>query len=297
MAENNWQSGWLLFCVLIVLAACARADAPHQTLRIAAWNLEHLADEDGEGCRARRPEEYDIIRRYIEAVDADVWLLQEVENTAALERVFNDSWALYVDDREIPNRGWPPCYQNNGQRLGMQRTAVAVRNGLPHTRLPDIEEMDVNGYGGLRPALRIQLDLNPPVEVLSVHLKSGCHSGDTRAACSTLFEQLRVFEEWLDTRSSQGHAIIVGGDFNRRLAQPDDVFWADLNDGDPSQLYIAGQENGSQCDPRYTEFIDFFVINEEAWPRYRQGSFMEYTYDDNNQPRPSDHCPLVIEFG
>lgn len=282
---------------LSVFTGIAFADDADTPIRIAAWNVEHLADEDGEGCRARQADNYAVLRTYIRNIDADVWLLQEVENTAALERIFDGRWTLYVDDREIPNRGWPPCYQNNGRRLGMQRTAIAIRSGLSHTRLPDIDQLDVNGYGGLRPAVRVRLELEPPVELLSVHLKSGCHSGTTRDDCPILFEQLRVLEDWLDQRSLEGHAVIVGGDFNRRMEQADDIFWADLNDGDPTPLHIAGDGEGPRCDPRYREFIDFFVLNDQAWNRYRQSSFTEHTFDAGIDPRPSDHCALVIEFG
>jgi len=201
-----------LFCVLVAGCAAPSTDQPvppspssNDTVRLAAWNVEHLADDNGEGCRARADDDYAVMRTYIDQVDADIWFLQEVENEAALARVFGDGWAIYVDARAIPNTNWPACYDNPDQRLGMQRTAIVVRDGIEHRRLPDLNALDVEGYGGLRPGVRVTLEGNHPIDLISLHLKSGCFTGQDRDACPILFEQLRVLEAWIDEQFTDGH--------------------------------------------------------------------------------------------
>ena len=292
-----------LLCVLVSGCIAPSTDQPIQaqsssddTIRLAAWNVEHLADDNGEGCRARTDDDYALIRAYIDQVDADIWFLQEVENEAAIVRVFSNGWVIHVDDRAIPDKNWPACYDNPDQILGMQRTAIVVRDGIEHRRLPDLSTLDVEGYGGLRPGVRITLEGDHPIELISLHLKSGCFTGQDRDACPILFEQLRELEAWIDEQSADGHPVIMAGDFNRRLEMPGDEFWHDLNDDDPSGLHIAGAGTGPLCNPRYREFIDFIVFNDAAYDAYVMGSFNETTFAEEPDRHPSDHCPIAVEI-
>ena len=57
---------WLLFLALLAPIAVSAE------LRIATWNLEHLAEEEGAGCRERNEADYALLRRYAERLDADV---------------------------------------------------------------------------------------------------------------------------------------------------------------------------------------------------------------------------------
>ena len=71
-----------------------------ETLRIAAWNIEHLTAELGAGCAPRGEEGLDLVSEYIAQVDADIWLLQEIDGVEALERVFRTGWSFHVEQRE-----------------------------------------------------------------------------------------------------------------------------------------------------------------------------------------------------
>ena len=69
-------------------------------LRIAAWNLEHLDDTDGKGCLDRTGADYAAIARQVEALNADIVAVQEVENVAAAQRVFPAShWDVAISSR------------------------------------------------------------------------------------------------------------------------------------------------------------------------------------------------------
>ena len=71
-------------------------------LRIASWNMEHLAERDGEGCSPRTEADYARLRDHAAALGADVIAFQEVQSKAAAERVFDP--AIY----DVVMSGRPP---------------------------------------------------------------------------------------------------------------------------------------------------------------------------------------------
>ncbi|HCY54833.1 MAG TPA: endonuclease/exonuclease/phosphatase [Oceanicaulis sp.] len=290
---------WAAACGALLLTACGQdgARAPERasdTLRVAAWNIEHLTAETGAGCAPRDEAALDLVADYIAAVDADVWLLQEIDGEAALERVFGEGWSFHVEEREAVGE-YPLCRgRDDGSRLRAQNTAVAVRDGVAHSRIPDLDALDVAGAGRMRHGVAVTVFDNEPIDLMSLHLASGCHEGEESNVCPTLFSQIEVLEGWIDTRSAMGRAVIVGGDFNRRLELDADLVWSELNDGDPYPLHVAGPGIRPQCDPRYGEFIDFLILNNHAQGRKIQGSFHETTYGRGD--RPSDHCPILIDL-
>jgi len=289
----------LCLAAALLVSACQTAVPPAKdqappTLRIAAWNIEHLAAVTGEGCFPRDEAGFDRVSDYINRVDADIWLLQEIDGEAALARVFGEGWTFHVEAREAAG-DYPLCRgREDGARLRAQNTAIAVRSAIAHERLPDFTALDVNETGRMRHGVAISLPGPAPMDIMSVHLASGCHTGDMSDVCPLLFGQTARLEAWIDERSATGRAVIVGGDFNRRLEISGDSVWADLNDGEPSGLHIAGAGTGPGCDPRYTEFIDFILMNDAAHARKVEGSFFETTF--GAAERPSDHCPIAVDL-
>ncbi len=287
----------LLLAAAFTLTACqisTPVPAEQAPVRLAAWNIEHLTAVNGAGCAPRDEAALDLVAAYIDRVDAGIWLLQEVDGEAALARVFGEGWIFHVEAREAAGE-YPLCRgREDGSRLRAQNTAIAVRDGIAHERLPDLTALDLTGERRTRYGVGISLPGPVPTDILNVHLASGCAAGDTAQSCPALFGQAGVLETWVDERSAAGRAVIVGGDFNRRLEVEGDPVWASLNDGDPAGLHIAGAGTGPACNPRYTEFIDFLVLNDLARARKVEGSFRETTYD--TPERPSDHCPVSISI-
>lgn len=290
---------FLPIAAALLLSACQMAGpqppAPTpEPLRIAAWNIKHLTGVAGAGCFARDEAGLDLVADYIAQVDADIWLLQEIDGEAALERVFGEGWTFHVEARE-PAGDYPVCRgRDDGTRLRAQNTAIAVRGGIVHERLADLTELDVNENRRTRYGVAITLPGPAPMDIMSVHLASGCHAGDTSDVCPLLFNQMGLLETWIDARSAAGRAVIVGGDFNRRLELSGDTVWEEFNDAVASALHIAGAGTGPACDPRYTEFIDFILMNDAARSGKVQGSFRETTYTAPD--RPSDHCPIAVDL-
>lgn len=76
---------FLLAIALLFAPLLARAE----TLRIASWNIEHFVADTDRGCRPRSEADFQRVRDVIAQVDADIWLLQEIEGEPALARVFD----------------------------------------------------------------------------------------------------------------------------------------------------------------------------------------------------------------
>jgi len=286
-----------VFAALALLISAPGIAADALGIRIASWNLEHLAERDGEGCRPRTEADYAELRRHAEAIGAGVVALQEVESRAAAERVFPPSaWTVLVEARTMPPGGG--CRDNPANQIRAQLTGVAIRKGIAFTRNPDLVELTL-GRAGLRGGVDVTLNLASPVRLLVVHLKSGCNSGNapTDADCPVLFAQVPVLEAWIDARGREGTGAVIAGDFNRKLASRGDAMWADLDDGDPaaSDLTLAAGPAGASCKARYREFIDFVVLNKPAAALMKTGSFVEYRYGGAPEDRhPSDHCPVSV---
>lgn len=286
-----------LFAALALFTgACTGAlnpgDGPSSgpALKLAAWNIEHLAEADGTGCRPRTEADYAALRGYVADLGADVIAFQEVESKAAAERVFDPAiYTVVIEDRVGTDRRGA-CRGREGLTINAQRTGFAIRNGIPFERQPDFTAVQVGN-----PDLRSGVDLivrprgGEPIRVLSVHLKSGCSSGDRNEACAVLFQQVPVMERWIDERAVEGVRFAVMGDFNRRLAMQNDAVWADWDDASPpnADLALASGEQPAQCNPRYRDFIDFIVLDRRAAADLV--GFEEKTFAGDAL---SDHCAV-----
>ena len=284
-----------LFSVLVALAltACSHIGTPTEPapLKLASWNMEHLAEGDRSGCRPRTEADYAAMRSYVASLDADVVAFQEVESKAAAERVFDAAiYTVVIEDRVGAGRR-SACRGLEGLTINAQRTGFAIRKGLQFERLADFTDVQLGDVD-----LRSGVDLivrprgGEPIRVLSVHLKSGCSSGDQNEACAVLMRQIPVMERWIDARAGEGVRFAVLGDFNRRLAMPNDVVWADWDDGSSvnADLALASGDQPAGCNPRYRDFIDFIVLDRRATADLR--TFEEATYDGD---KLSDHCAIA----
>ena len=284
----------LLAALALFAGACTGTPTPTSTagptIKLAAWNMEHLAESNGSGCRPRTDADYAAMRAYVEDLGADVIAIQEVESQAAAERVFDPAiYTVVIEDRVGTDRGGE-CRGQPGLTINAQRTGFAVRKGIPFDRQSDFTAVQVGN-----PDLRSGVDLivrprgGQPIRVLSVHLKSGCSSGDRNEACPVLFQQVPVLERWIDQRAAEGVRFAILGDFNRRFGMPADTVWADWDDASPenADLALASGDQSARCNPRYRDFIDFIVLDRRATADLR--GFEEKTFEGEGL---SDHCAV-----
>jgi len=284
----------------VLLSGCVGVTPPAGGLKVASWNMEHLAERDGEGCSPRTEADYALLRRHAEALGADVIAFQEVQNRAAAERVFDPAvYEVVMSGRPASTRSGE-CRGQPGLFIQNQAVGFAIRRDVSWTRNPDLSALAL-GNPDLRWGVDVTVTQGRPLRLLAVHLKSGCNSGRTPTDpdCPVLFDQLPVLESWTEARAREGQAFVVLGDWNRRLASRGDAFLADLNDGDPegSTLTLASGDRPAGCKARYREFIDFIAIGGEATARITPGSFEEYVYGGVPEDQhPSDHCPIAARF-
>ena len=285
--------------VALVLAASALSFAPVAAqaaapLRIATWNLEHLSEDGAQGCKPRTDADYALMRAYAERLDADVVAFEEVESITAAARVFDPAkYQLLIEARPAGDRF--PCRGLEGRTLTRQAVGFAIRKGIAVSRALDVTDLqlgDPNLRGGVD--VTVRAPGHAPLRLLAVHLKSGCFSGDKGEACQTLMRQVPILEAWIDARASEGARFAVLGDFNRRLARPDDLVWAQIDDAEPANadLSLAEGKQTPRCDPRLGEFIDHIVLDARA-SRDLLG-FEEQTFAAGE--RGSDHCPVVARL-
>jgi len=104
-----------------------------------------------------------------------------------------------------------------------------------------------------------------------------------------LFEQVPALERWMDDRANEEVRFAVLGDFNRRLAMPNDAVWVDWDDASPpnADLSLASGDQSAQCNPRYRDFIDFIVLDRRASADLQ--AFAERTFEGKGL---SDHCAV-----
>ena len=266
-------------------------------LRVAAWNLEHLDDANDAGCVGRADSDYAALAERIDALGADVIAFQEVENAAAARRVFDaERWSVEVSSRPSTGYGFA-CRGRPEGRLGHLATGIAVREGLEYTRNADVSALAAGSrFRRWGTDVTVERD-GQSLRVLSVHLKSGCwganqdDNASAASSCATLREQVEEIVAWIADRCSEGQAFVVAGDFNRRLAIPDDWAWALLTEDAPERsLPTAGRI--SRCDARYPEFIDHLVFDAHAGLSMALGSFEE---GERSDPHP-DHCAVSARF-
>ena len=324
----------LLLLVLLIggvlLTGCTSSFA-QSGLVLASWNLEHLAAADGAGCRARTEADYATLRRVAGLLRADIVALQEVENAAAVARVFDPAvYDILLSGRV--DRGLGDCRGLPRQRRTAQHTGFAINRarlaaqGLRWRALPPFRDLGVEGR---RWGTRIRIEAlaaqqeTPGLELMSLHLKSGCAWGRLdarkvrRAQCLILRRQRGILEEWIDARAADDTPFVLIGDFNRQLDQPSDDFWRAIDDGEVC-VWRKHRELGRAClpgsatmdddadlslanagvpfafpyNPRYPYAVDHFVFSGHAAHWVIGGSYRALGYDTD--PPPSDHHPIRI---
>jgi endonuclease/exonuclease/phosphatase family metal-dependent hydrolase len=276
--------------LLLLLALLAALPARAQDLSLVAWNIAWLtAKPPGHpdlprDIRRRAPEDYAVLRRMAEALDADIVAFQEVDGPLAAARVFDAArYAFFF-----------PAEQDT------QRTGFAVRRGLAVTQNADLVELD------LRPRARFSLRRAADITVearghrlrlLSVHLTAGCRDGrlEGRSAdCEDLSRQAGYLARWIAERRAASEAFVIAGDFNRRLG-PGDAFLARLAEHGPLLLATEGQSD--TCWGNGRPFIDHVLAGGAARGWLDPRSFRMARYPaghPDGRATLSDHCPIGV---
>lgn len=201
---------------------------PPQALRIATYNIRFL--------NAAIPEERaERLRRVVDRLDADVIGLQEIEDRAALERIFSPrDWQIVIDDdarrekhdlalvvrRPFRVLGLRPPFDAGPEQFAFYDPRNANNRFFPNTR--DL--------------LRVSIGLgDTPLLTVFVHHAASRRSG-RRATDPRREGAAREIVRYLEDRHD-GELYVLLGDFNDT---PDDRSLNILETGDPRAA--AGME-------------------------------------------------------
>ncbi len=212
--------------IFVLLCACRSTFAKEFRLSVVNWNVQTFFDGTCDGCEyaefkksgAWSTDAYRVrLLRLCEAIrsmDADVFVLEEIENERILYDVTNNLSEAFWNSR----RAWNYAFftKNPGDAIGC---AVLSRYPLEQPRLHTLDVRD----GAKQPSLRTvtELTLRLPKErrmILVVnHWKS-------KAGGAEKSELWRDAQESLLARAfarnrAAGYAVLAAGDFNRDLSE------------------------------------------------------------------------------
>lgn len=283
--------------LLVVLSSCSTQ------VHFVAWNMEHLAENVGEGCLPRTEEDYQEMRSFAQTLKADVVALQEVESAKAVARVFpEEDWNIIISDR--PASISYEC-RGNGQKSTQQRVGLAIRKGVGYEEVGSFKELALDREG-LRYGLVAKVyHRKDTVEVMSVHMKSGCfvenYSTSDRRACETFEQQVPILDAWMEERLKAGKPFVVLGDFNHRIANPENKLWQELTEMEGKLVVIGNSMKELKgCHPRYPEPIDHILMGAGAEGMQVEGSERVYYFPGKDaeamtqEDMLSDHCPIGV---
>jgi endonuclease/exonuclease/phosphatase family metal-dependent hydrolase len=185
---------------------------------------------------------------------------------------------------------------------GLQHVGFAVRPKLAHRCGPVVESLALDGRGRKAISMRLTPARSAPIELLAVHLKSGCSHDpldSANAACQLLAKQATKLGEWIEERSARNMPFIVLGDFNRVPPQSaDDPFWQRVLTA-PVEL-LATRLSFDNCfvGQPFSQYIDQILLSNSLRDRLIPASprHSHYRSADVVRYQLSDHCPVSISL-
>lgn len=288
---------------LFVLAVARGGDgAGARQLHVATWNMQWLvapetarlariACRDGASAPlpcdvarslARDSADFSRLAALVRRLDADVIAFQEVESAEVARRVF---------------RGYEICIAPGS---GVQHAGFAVRSGMAFRCGEALQSIAAGGRGRAGQLLTLMPAGQPAIELLAVHLKSGCSTDplqSSSAACVLLSRQASALGDWINERAGAGDAFLVLGDLNRAGApEPDDEFWSLLHphhfEAAASRLPFRNCVFGAP----YGAFIDHILVSQNLMPQLHSPAFRQMRFESREatQYRLPDHCPVSV---
>ena len=282
--------------LLVLLSSCS------PKVRFISWNMEHLAENVGEGCLPREESDYEAMRVFAASLQADVVALQEVESVKAVARVFpEEEWNIIVSNRPA-SRAYD-CW-GNGKKSTQQRVGLVIRKGVKYEEVGEFKELSLDREGLRYGLVAKVIHGKDTLEVMSIHMKSGCfvqdYSTSNRPACEVFEQQVSILDAWVEERVQEDRPFVLLGDFNHRIVNPENRLWRDLTEMDGKTVVLCNSmKNLRGCHPRYPEPIDHILMGAGAEHWHVEGSEAVYYFSGKSDAMTevemlSDHCPIGV---
>lgn len=259
---------------------------PREEMIIGTFNIAWLGDGTGDNIK-RTEYHYEKIARIIEALEADVLALQEIENEAALERILKylPGYTCFIsaDKNE----------QQNVAFLVKESVTVQGKRILHETEVA----ADTTRKGLLISVRKGNLDMT----LICVHLKSTSRYDDT--------PEKRMMSFAL--RERQAAALNRMADSLLSTSEKDIVILGDFNDNPLKKKHNLGplSDNASfsfitkdlpSCKSPIWKSIDHMVCSAGMNARLMANSLFVYDLKsavaDKELDKISDHCPVTAGF-
>ncbi|HDY90579.1 MAG TPA: endonuclease/exonuclease/phosphatase [Pseudoalteromonas sp.] len=267
-----------------------------QPLKVATWNVEHLAYPIDTGCRTRTPSEIAAMKAYAKNLGADIIALQEVGSKAALQQIFSeDDWQLIMSTR-ADSKAYT-C-RKTGALSTQQKVAFAVKKAIPVLNTAAIDKLALK-RAGLRYGLQITVNTpNGPTDILNVHMKSGCFVDDylksDSPACKTYAQQVPILDNWIAKREATNTPYIVLGDFNHRISAPYNQLTRTLLSNERSTSITTNNLIG--CQARYPAPIDHIIVGKMDAKNIAKSAQGHKYKNMDDEAMLSDHCAVSVSI-
>ena len=266
------------------------------SLKIATWNVEHLAYPADTGCRSRTPNEIAAMKAYAKSLNADIIALQEVGSKAALQQIFSQNdWQLIMSTRTDS-----PVYtcKQTGTVSTQQKVAFAVKKTIPILNTAALEQLALS-RAGLRFGLQITVDTpQGPADILNVHMKSGCFVDDylksDTPACKIYARQAPILDNWIAKHESENVPYIILGDFNHRISAPYNRLTRTLLNNTRSTNITTSQLLG--CQTRYPAPIDHIIVGKMNAKNITKSAHVHKYKNMDEKAMLSDHCAVSVSI-
>ena len=285
---------------MLKLEPLAKHSQSEAELRIATWNVEHLAYPIDQGCKPRTEQELQALRSYAQNLDVDIVALQEVASKEAVHMLFPENeWTVVMSDRADSQ-----AYEcrGSGYLSTQQKTAIALKKSVLINNIEQNDSFALNKRGlrfGLGMSVEIELG---NIDILNLHLKSGCfvedYSKSDKQACQTFSKQADILYDWIEQREKSAQAYIILGDFNHHISEPYNKMARTLSQNaskaQASMHITTAPLNG--CHPRYPVPIDHIIVGGFSAKQLAYES-MVHNFDDMQEATMlSDHCAVSVSL-
>lgn len=292
---------WALLAALALACGAAGAAGEGPDIVVGSFNIKWLGDGVNDHILRGKPKrsaaDFERLRGVVAGLGADIVVLQEVENEAALRRILpKGDWQVFISQRKT-DAEWA------------QRVAIIARPGLRLRRLPDVKSLGLpNEHGEARLRYGVEVEVShggQKFRLLGIHLKTGCFTArPEKWACEQLWKQLPPLKEWIAARAAESTPFVIAGDWNRELYAPGGEFWAEFADGAPAKLRLTalGRKAPRNCWNAEKQRVDHIVLGDSIpapiWAHERAGDFTEHPFPHSPRLEPvlSDHCPITARL-
>lgn len=289
------QAGGFLCSIataLLLICSFSTSAYANSTLKLTTWNMDWLTlrpvDDPAlpPDIPSRTEADFDQLRHYAEKLHSDLIAFQEVDGLEAIDKIFpSSSYQIFITPDPII------------QRVGLAIRRNSYITAHENTELTSLNVVQPGAHHPLRGGLDITIQKSAAqLRLLIVHLKTGCWAQPLitkKRACSLLFQQFHIIDEWILDRIDDHIPFAILGDFNRRLTPHDPLMkeWAS-----DAPLTLTTEGHSSPCGSG-EQFIDHIILGNAArqWLVPDSLRVMTFRHAVPSQ-HLSDHCPVSIQL-